>query len=88
MFDRFTSAVALARIFNIQSSLSIVIESTLLAMGVIIDIKTTGLKLKELNKKNPASCLIAMEKDFKNYKTPGGTMDINRYASNCIINKD
>jgi hypothetical protein len=85
----FPAVIELAKIMGIPLASMIPIDTTALefagiALGALFTIKSNSQDLKKLNKENPASFLIEMQRSFKGYTKQRGGGDINYHAWNCM----
>lgn len=60
------------------------LELTGIALGVLCTIKSNAQDIKKLNRENPSSFLIEMNRSFKDYTNQRGGGDINYHAWNCM----
>lgn len=80
----FPAPVVFGHFMNIPTTSTVVLGATGLALGALYSIKNTENELRKLNRDNPASCLIEMNRSFKKYTSARGGGDINYHAWNCM----
>lgn len=83
-FMGFPAPLSLSQIFSLPATSTIALAATGLALGSIFNIYNTKEEIKSLNKKNPASFLIELNKSFKNYTWARGGGDMNFHAYNSM----
>lgn len=80
----FPAPVVFGQIMNIPTASTVILGTTGLALGALYSINNTESELIELNKTNPVSCFVEMNKSFKDYTSIRGGGDINYHAWNCM----
>jgi len=81
------ASIGLCKLLSIPTASTIAIAGTGIVLGGLYSIVSSKQEVKKLNKDNPASFLIELERNFKNCARgtrtrPGG--DINMTAWNCM----
>jgi len=79
-----TASVALGPLLRVPTASTISLGIATLALGGINYITHSKEELKKLNKENPVSCLVDIERNFKSYTSARGGGDVNFHAYNCM----
>lgn len=80
----FPAPAIFGHLMEIPTASTVVLGATGLALGALFTIKSNVQDLKKLNRDNPASLLIEMDRSFKNYTSSRGGGDMNYHAWNCM----
>ncbi len=83
-FMGFPAPLSFCQFFSLPAASTVALTATGLALGGIFNIHNAKEEIKNLNKKNPASFLIELNRSFKNYTWLRGGGDINFHAYNCM----
>jgi hypothetical protein len=81
---KFSAPSALGILKDIPTASTVSLGIAGLAMGVLYNIMNTKEEIRKLNKENPSSYLIEMDRSFKRYTSVRGGGDINYHAYNCM----
>ena len=80
----FPAPLAFGKYMEIPDSSGLVLSAGALALGTLFSIASTREDLAKLKRETPVSCLVEIERSFKNYTSRRGGGDMNYHAWNCM----
>jgi hypothetical protein len=83
-FLGFPAPISLGQLFNIPFASTVALAAAGIAIGGLFNIKNTKEELRKLQKENPASFLVNLNRDFKKYTSFRAGGDANYHAYNCM----
>lgn len=80
----FPAAVSFSSIFNVYSPMQASLATATLLFGALFHLKSTESELMKLNKQNPISFVVEMDRAFEQYTSIRGGGDATFHAYNCM----
>lgn len=83
-FMGFPAPLSLGSVLNIPATKIMTLAATSIGLGGLFNIKNSKIELNKLKKENPASLLVELHSNFKQYTSIRKGGDINCHAFNCM----